>query len=95
MMETFLQANVLDEQVLVRVLLDGVFPFYNKEAKSFAYLLTPKGYFIGTDDSSNFNAHWTAQLYFLGEGQLTEYQKNEIKKTSLFVTIEKIKSLKP
>lgn len=69
----------MDDQVVVRLILSGVYPFYNTYGK-FLYLLDEKGTITGTKQADNFNKHFDRVIYFLGEGQLSDDQKAELDK---------------
>lgn len=69
--------EVLDEQVVVRLILSGVYPFMDKHGR-FKYLILEPGKITGTKQYDNFKKHFTRELVYLGEGQLSEEQKKQL-----------------
>lgn len=72
-------AETLDDQVVCRLILAGVYPFYttNGEWKYFIKKSEPNK-IVGTGNKKAFDKYWDRKIYFLGEGQLTDEQKKAL-----------------
>jgi hypothetical protein len=70
----------MDDQVIVRLILDGCYPFYSRKVNRFIYLIDKDNHIIGTSLRDEFEEKWTRQLIYLGAGQLSDEQKRQIKK---------------
>lgn len=88
-----IETESLDDQVLVRLIMDGIYPFRNKETGKFEYLKNEHGFYFGTSKKENFNQYWTREIHFLGEGQLSLEQMNSLAIIDKFRAIEKIKNI--
>lgn len=75
-----LKTEIMDDQVIVRLILDGVYPFYSKKIDGFIYIVGDNNKVTGTKNKKEFDARWKRELLYLGYGQLSEQQKSEITK---------------
>jgi hypothetical protein len=69
--------ETLDDQVVARLILAGVYPFLDNSGV-FKYLLGEKGNIIGTKKSENFEQNFERVIPYLGEGQLSDEQKKQL-----------------
>ena len=69
--------ETLDDQVVVRLILAGVYPFLDNNGV-FKYLIDEKGKIIGTKKYESFEAKFGRSLAYLGEGQLSDEQKKHL-----------------
>lgn len=72
-----LPTETLDDQVVVRLIMAGVYPFLDNHGV-FKYLIDEKGKIIGTKKYENFEQRFDRTLVYLGEGQLSDEQKKEL-----------------
>ena len=70
-----IQTEAMDDQVLVRLILAGQYPFRSKDGTRWMYLYNDKiKRYFGSKDPDTFNKYWTREIYYLGEGQLSDNQ---------------------
>lgn len=69
--------ETLDDQVVVRLVLAGVYPFLDNNGV-FKYLIDEKGKIIGTKKHENFEQKFDRILVYIGEGQLSDEQKKAL-----------------
>lgn len=72
-----LPVNTLDDQVVVRLIMAGVYPFLDNNGV-FKYLIDEKGKIIGTKKAENFEKKFGRTMAYLGEGQLSDEQKEQL-----------------
>jgi hypothetical protein len=83
-------AETIDEQLLVRLIMYGIYPLYNHQTKKFNYLKNEHGFYFGTCKTENFNKHWHTAITYLPDGMLNEQQLRALDKIGNFTAIELI-----
>jgi hypothetical protein len=78
------------DQVLIRLVMSGMYPIRRQNGKGWIYFITEKGEYVGTCKDADFNEHWKETLYFRGEGQLTEEELKEVRKIDYTLSEEYI-----
>ncbi len=84
-----IESDSICEQVLIRLILSGMYPIRRKSG-GWMYFISEKGHYIGTPKDNDFNAYWEDVMYFKGEGQMSNEEREKVKSVDYLLTEEYI-----
>ena len=78
-MKSPIHTGQIGEQVVIRLVISGMYPMRTKSGK-WIYFINEAGEYIGTHNPDDFKFYWKDQMFYLGEGQLSEEELVEVRK---------------
>lgn len=67
----------LCEQVVIRLILAGIYPFYIKKTNQFTYLIDKRDKIIGTTNSKNFADYYPNVMYYRPEMHFNDEEREQ------------------
>lgn len=75
-----IKTEQMDDQTVARLILQGFYPFYSNKLQRFIYFINEDGKLLGTTNDAEYRNKWCREIYYLGAGQLSPKQIDELRK---------------